>query len=61
MRTLVLSILVPVVVLLAWGLLFFVLDRSSAAQSRAETRRAENSQRRQRQQSETDGDESGHA
>jgi uncharacterized membrane protein len=58
MRTLVLSILVPVVVLLAWGLLFFVLDRSNAAQSRAETRRAENSQRRQRQQGEIDGDES---
>ena len=61
MRTLVLSILVPVVVLLAWGLLFFVLDRSSAAQSRAETRRAEDPERRQRQQDEIDGNESGHA
>ena len=61
MRTLFLSILVPVVVILAWGLLFVVLDRISAAESRAETKRAANATRRERQQRETDNDESGRA
>ena len=58
MRTLVLSILVPVVVILAWGLLFLYLDRVSAAQSRRELRRAEDAARRRR---EPDGAESGEA
>ena len=61
MRTLVLSILVPVVVLLAWGLLFVVLDRSSAAQGRAETRRTKNGIQGERPKGEADGDASGHA
>ncbi len=60
MRTLFLSILVPVVVLLAWGLLFIVLDRISSAESRARTKRAADATRRERQQRESD-DESGHA
>jgi hypothetical protein len=58
MRTLVLSILVPVVVILAWGLLFLYLDRVSAAQSRRELRRAEDAARRRRA---PDGAESGEA
>jgi len=57
MRTLFLSILVPVVVILAWGLLFVVLDRISAAESRAATKRA--TSQRERPQRETDEDESG--
>lgn len=43
MRTVFLSILVPVVVLLAWGLLFVVLDRISAAEGRAHAKRARDS------------------
>ena len=61
MRTLFLSILVPVVVLLAWGLLFVVLDRISAAESRAESKRAADATRGDHQQHETDDDESGRA
>lgn len=61
MRTLFLSILIPVVVLLAWGLLFVVLDRISASESRAATKRAANATRQERQQRETDEDESGRA
>ena len=61
MRTLFLSILVPVVVLLAWGLLFIVLDRISSAESRAETRRAADATRPDHQQRGTDDDESGRA
>ncbi len=60
MRTLFLSILIPVVVLLAWGLLFFVLDRISAAESRAESKRAADATRSDREQRDTD-DESGSA
>jgi len=59
MRTLFLSILIPVVVLLAWGLLFVVLDRISAAESRAATRRAADTAQRDDGQRETDDDESG--
>jgi hypothetical protein len=59
MRTLFLSILIPVVVLLAWGLLFVVLDRISSAESRAATRRAADATRRDEQHRETD-DDSGH-
>ena len=50
MRTLLLSVLVPVVVLLAWGLLFVVLDRASSAEGRAAMRRAEKAEGRERQQ-----------
>ena len=57
MRTLFLSILVPVVVILAWGLLFLYLDRVSATQSRAELRRAENAARGRREQGGQDGGE----
>jgi hypothetical protein len=57
MRTLSLSILVPVVVILAWGLLFLYLDRVSAAQSRAELRRAEDAARRRHEQGGADGGE----
>jgi hypothetical protein len=60
MRTLLLSILVPVVVLLAWGLLFLYLDRVSSAQSRAERRRAEDAARRRRGQGGADGGEADH-
>lgn len=57
MRTLFLSILIPVLVLLAWGLLFLYLDRVSAAQSRAELGRAEDAARRRHEQGESDGGE----
>ena len=60
MRTLFLSILVPVVVLSAWALLFVVLDRISSAKSRAATRRAADTAQRDDGQHETD-DESGRA
>jgi hypothetical protein len=60
MRTLFLSILVPVVVLSAWALLFVVLDRISSAESRAATRRAADAAQRDDDQRESD-DESGRA
>ena len=60
MRTLFLSILIPVVVLSAWALLFIVLDRISSAESRAATRRAADTAQRDDLQRETD-DDSGHA
>ena len=59
MRTLFLSILIPVVVLSAWALLFIVLDRISSAESRAATRRAADTAQRDDGQRETDDDESG--
>ena len=60
MRTLVLSILIPVVVILAWGLLFLYLDRVSAAQSRRELRRAEDAARRPREPDGAQGGEADH-
>ncbi len=59
MRTLALSIVVPVVVLMAWGLLFVVLDRFSAAESRNATKRAANAAERRRGDIDDDEDESG--